>query len=305
MAEKYPTPSAASISLVNALQNNSLVDAQECLNKFSAELTSSPRPSSATSRDDSRTNNHGAVQQSYLNETLIEGIPVIHYAIRGLRSLDFVQLLLRHGADSNALHDGEQPLHAACTEGLSEIVLALLQAGADINATNKRGRTPLYLAIIFDHTLIVQILLGRRAEQEEQPVVVDASGTTQEAKRALVSVRDEHETALHVACKLNKLDLVQRLATASTSSARIQQHALSSIDCRNASGQTPLHYACLHGHEAIASYLIQEHGANATLKDEKGKSCLHHACFSGSSIIVKMLLEKDHVDINAQTTDFG
>jgi ankyrin repeat protein len=63
-----------------------------------------------------------------------------------------VMALLDAGADVNARSKYDNtPLHDVATSELSAYVTALLEAGADIKARNTRGDTPLHLAA-FDGT---------------------------------------------------------------------------------------------------------------------------------------------------------
>ena len=73
-------------------------------------------------------------------------LPIVRAA--GASYLDVVQILLRYGAAVNAVElDGETALLAATAAGASpEVVRTLLDAGADINARNRTGLTPLRLA---------------------------------------------------------------------------------------------------------------------------------------------------------------
>ena len=45
---------------------------------------------------------------------------------------------------------GYTPLHRAVLEGNLTAIIALLKAGADPNALNKSGNTPLYLAVLYN-----------------------------------------------------------------------------------------------------------------------------------------------------------
>jgi truncated hemoglobin YjbI len=53
------------------------------------------------------------------------------------------QALLRCGADVTARYKGRSALHCAAKAGFVQVAAALLKAGADVNALNERGQTPL------------------------------------------------------------------------------------------------------------------------------------------------------------------
>ncbi len=77
----------------------------------------------------------------------------------------FTKLLLSHKADPNAADsEGQTALMAAAVFGRKAIVLTLLDAGAQVDARNKRGRTALGMAIEGTH-------MGRQAEKDLLAVV--------------------------------------------------------------------------------------------------------------------------------------
>ena len=63
------------------------------------------------------------------------------------------ELLIANGADVNAKADSWTPLHSAALTGHKEIVELLIAAkGADVNAKDDDGKTPLNWAIDFKKT---------------------------------------------------------------------------------------------------------------------------------------------------------
>ena len=112
-----------------------------------------------------------------------------------------VLLLLKHGADPNALdRGGYSPLHCAAYAGEAGIARLLLEAGADPNLVSPRdqtlyvslrGQTPLHRAAHYGHTECVRVLLAGGAER---------------------NIRDEKgETAKDLAGQAGHLDIVDLL----------------------------------------------------------------------------------------------
>ncbi|MCY3823422.1 MAG: ankyrin repeat domain-containing protein [Nitrospinae bacterium] len=78
--------------------------------------------------------------------------------------------MLRNGADPNARNtDGVTPLHEAALSATLGVVSALVQAGACPNAEDKNGWTPLYVAARFSTTIrVVTSLLQAGADPRAQ-----------------------------------------------------------------------------------------------------------------------------------------
>jgi ankyrin repeat protein len=78
-------------------------------------------------------------------------------------------------------------IHAASASGSLSIVRALLEAGADVNALQEKGFTPLHEAAATGKLELLRLLLDHGANAELQ---------TEDGKSALDLARDEKEDAI-------------------------------------------------------------------------------------------------------------
>jgi len=76
---------------------------------------------------------------------------------------DIVTLLLDSGADPNKVTKLQTPLHLAAEGGCLQCVIALVEAGAEVNALLKNGSPPIHLAKRSGHEDIVAYLLEHGA----------------------------------------------------------------------------------------------------------------------------------------------
>ena len=81
----------------------------------------------------------GLANRGYLRETA---------ATPASASIDALKLLMSKGVDINAFNTGgETAMHIAAGRGLESVVAFLAENGARVNPTDKRGRTPLDMAL--------------------------------------------------------------------------------------------------------------------------------------------------------------
>jgi ankyrin repeat protein len=112
----------------------------------------------------------------FINFKSLSGATPLLFAVEA-DEMDIVKLLLKHKADSSlaltadsnnhgplGIYRGDYPLHAAVKLGKIKIVQALIEAGADINARNAIGATPLLLAVAKDHVEVAKCLLQNGAD---------------------------------------------------------------------------------------------------------------------------------------------
>ncbi|MBY0353603.1 ankyrin repeat domain-containing protein [Candidatus Babeliales bacterium] len=167
----------------------------------------------------------------------------------------FITLALASTAMPAALPENDRQLLVAAKDGNIERLQELIRAGANVNATNQQGTTPLHEATPLGNTTCVELLLAAGANPNAQ----DAKGKTPLEYAALIG---------HVTC-------VQLMAwapttTMSTALAALQYAAMKGFSTclrvliaatsrtgrANKQGNFPLHYAAARGHSTCVHDLL-------------------------------------------------
>lgn len=175
-----------------------------------------------------------------------------------------VLFLIQMGAELEAVDEFcMSAMDSACSGGCLEAVQALVTEDNINSCENADESTPLMLASEENHVEIARFLLSQGAERD--------------------FINSEGMTALHAACFAGALETVQLLVTPDN------------INLMPEFGETPLMYACKQNHPEIMVYLLS-HGAQAEIANADGQTALHNACFSGCLEAVKALVTKDNIN---------
>ena len=195
---------------------------------------------------------------------------LMHAAYAG--TIEMMNALLDAGADVNATNDRRATaLHWAITDPAK--VRLLLLKGADVNAKTVDGRTPLHLAATLPAgTAIIEMLIEAGGEVNARSIV--------------------GATPLFTG------------ATASLETARLLLSKGADPNAKNGLGVTPLMTAALNGGPA-ATKLLLDAGADAKIRTKRGETALANAANRGDIESVKLLLDSGadvrNVDYNGYT----
>jgi len=224
-----------------------------------------------------------------------------------------VRQALRNGADANQLRSSDvwrrTLLHLACERGHAQVARVLvLEANADVHATDRAKRTALVYAVTGDsneesRAEIVQLLLDSNVNLN----AVARIGNTalHSAKSARVAqllldagadlriVDTNGDSPLHDACKSGRLEVVEVLLNASGGDELVHQE--------NKDGERPLHLAVKTGDNNLVR-LLHSFKANAN-ESSAGQNppvfeALHH---NVPTEVLRYLVEEMNASLDART----
>lgn len=147
------------------------------------------------------------------------------------------------------------PLWCAAVSGRLEVLRALADAGADVNAGSDSGSTPVRSACFMTHLDVVRFLVSRGADIH----------------------RPNHNGGT---CLINSVQSVRLCAY-------LLEHG-AEVNARDTQLKTVLHYA-IQEHRVETVRLLLEHGADPALASRAGDDALRTACLKGAAQVVSLL----------------
>ena len=207
-----------------------------------------------------------------------------------------VKQLIDSGADVDARDaNGDTPMIVAAFLGLNETVKLLIEKGADVNAKNNLGSTALIEAATANKIETVELLLTSGADTK----ITNIAGLT-----ALdAALRENHpETAHLLGAGIVKrpaqnasydylaLDgsLHQAAMAGDVSRIRSLIAGGANLNAKNKDGRTPLMLAAMYGHADVVQALLTS-GADPNAQDKQGNSAISAVQQSGNIRIGRLL----------------
>ena len=186
---------------------------------------------------------------------------------------------------------GSTTLMHAAYAGTVEMMAALIDAGADVNAANHRRATALHWAITDPAKIRLLLLKGANVNAKtvdgRTPLHLAA---TLPAGTPIVEMLLEAGADLHARSIVGATPLLAGVAS-SLETTRLLLAKGADANARNGLGVTPLMNAALLGGPAAVSLLLDA-GADATLRTKRGETALANAANRGDLASVKLLLDK-------------
>jgi len=194
----------------------------------------------------------------------------IHDAVSDSNFVEVKSLLEKNPGLIEAKNDaGLTPLNLAAFQGQMDILVFLLDKGADIHTGDNEGSNPIHNAAATGKEEIVEFLVNE--------------------KNCDVNVTDNNEvTPLHFAAGSGNFELVKFL---------IQNGA--EVNSRSNIGATPLHNA-IYGDNIDVIRLLIEKGSEIDIANQWNVQAIHLAVHKGNPEVVKLLIKKG-ADIHAIT----
>lgn len=194
----------------------------------------------------------------------------------------------------------QKPLHCASMNGHPGIVEVLLEEPSiGVNDVDAHNFTPLDLAVRFEHSNVVELLLlVPGVTVRANTLLCAACSGDGDTMKMLLDFQDinvngvgEHGcTALHPAVRADHRDVVSALLGVPHIDVNVADHC----------GCTPLHEAVSFKRRELVAALLASPKVDVNIANNDGRTALHLAAFSFESDMAKMLLRMPSIDFNVR-----
>ena len=221
--------------------------------------------------------------------------PFLSSAVAG--RADTARILLQESADMLARDpQGLTAMHLAARLNHTKFIKMLCKASFPVDVRDHKGLTSLHHAIALDSLNAVKALVECGADITAE----DSEGRRYTEFACFI---EKHNILIWLAKKFPDLylndqtqeNIVHYLAGQDGTSSILKELFSSghySVDCRDATHQTPLHYAAISNKGESFQFLVDVAGGDIDARNSVGATPLHFAVRWGSESIVKFILRK-------------
>uniref|UniRef100_A0A3P8Z511 Ion transport domain-containing protein n=1 Tax=Esox lucius TaxID=8010 RepID=A0A3P8Z511_ESOLU len=213
----------------------------------------------------------------------------LHIAARVKGGEKVAEMLLKSGADVNAEQEnGETPMHIAARYGGLKMMKILIEEGGELTCRSKAGENPLHIAVRHCHAAVVEEILTYLTNNKSR----------EEAQRCVSQGNRKGETSLHLAAEL-QTDSVHREGE----DVHIIKTLMEYDKDITVLSETPLHYCARMGNTGVLQEMLDNVPSSrlqvAVNKHSKnGWSPLLVAAERGHPEVVSILLQNQaRVDV--------
>ncbi|XP_050396765.1 protein phosphatase 1 regulatory subunit 16A [Patella vulgata] len=214
------------------------------------------------------------------NVIFVPNISLLEAAAR--KDVDEVGQLLARGVNPDLTNDdGLTALHQCCIDDSEQMLVLLLEYGANVNAQDSEQWTPLHAAATCGHAHLCKHLVDRGADL----LAVNADGNMP------YDICEDERTLDYIETEMAKRGITQeeiddkRLASEKYILEDLEKKAdtKKGLEFRDHIGATPLHIAAANGYLKVAEYLLDNHVA-VNVKDYDSWQPIHAAAYWGHTI---------------------
>ena len=205
--------------------------------------------------------------------------------------------LIEAGADVNSLSDKHkcELLATVVCAGNGKYMEILMAAGADMNATDIKGNTPLMLAMINGYKKTMDLLIGSTRGTDDNLLDKNGNPGVPDEKIFLECVKSLIEAGADVNQPNEKK--YTPLMYAKADSLEVLLSAGADVNAANTNGVTALMLNAMRG-DSVSTLRLLEAGADVNSADRMGETALSRALFFGHTDCVKLMIDAG-ADVNA------
>ncbi|KAK6523259.1 hypothetical protein TWF694_006148 [Orbilia ellipsospora] len=199
---------------------------------------------------------------------------------------------------------GQTPLLLASMNGHDVVVSLLLACGAvNRNSEDRYGRTPLSYAVAYGHERVARKLLSKDEINQESKDIYGQTPLAWAEAGGHTTVIDlllaKEKKTISTTNTLQNPSLLFKAVKSGDEVAVKMFAKFSPPNSRDGCGRTPLSWAVTGGNQAITEFLLNSGKFEADLSDNHGRTPLSWAAMGGHEAIIKLLLSLE-VNINSK-----